>query len=258
MAKNRLPTSHFEDLVEIMAILRKECPWDRKQTHASIKDLMIEEIYEAIEAIDRQDYIELCKELGDLLMHVVFHAEMARESGKFDIEKVIYIVQEKLIQRHPHVFKDTVATDSKTVKRNWEALKQKEKERTSVLQGVPEMLPALIKAQRMQEKAAAVGFDWKTWKEAWPKLQEELDEFHQAVSDGTSEDKSNEFGDLLFSLVNVGRLMGLNAEDSLRLTNRKFKNRFEYIEHVLAQRGKKLAETSLKEMDEIWEEAKKR
>ena len=256
MAEPRKPTRSFSDLVEIMATLRKECPWDRKQTHQSIKDLMVEEIYEAIEAIDKDDPTELKKELGDLLLHVVFHTEIARESGRFEIGDVIYGIQEKLISRHPHVFGETQANDSETVIRNWEDLKMKEAERSSVLQGVPDTLPALIKAQRMQDKAAAVGFDWQSWKQAWPKLLEEIEEFHQVAESGSEEEKANEFGDLLFSLVNVGRLAGLNVEDCLRLTNRKFKFRFQHIEKVLEGEGKNLRDTSLEEMDRIWDRAK--
>ncbi len=258
MAEKRSPSRHFSDLVEIMAILRKECPWDRKQTHESIKDLMVEEIYEAIEAIDDDDPEELRKELGDLLLHVVFHTEIARESGRFDIGDVINGIQEKLIRRHPHVFSDTRVADSEAVVRNWEDLKMKESERRSVLQGVPDTLPALIKSQRMQEKAAAVGFDWKSWKQAWPKLIEEIEEFREAAAQGDQHLKASEFGDLLFSLVNVGRLAGLNAEDCLRLTNRKFKSRFQYIEEVLGGRGKQVKDVTLDEMDEIWESAKDR
>ncbi|TVQ71255.1 MAG: nucleoside triphosphate pyrophosphohydrolase [Balneolaceae bacterium] len=257
MSEPRRPSRSFTDLVEIMAILRRECPWDRQQTHESIKDLMVEEIYEAIEAIDNDDPVELKKELGDLLLHVVFHTEIAREAGRFDIGDVIYGIQEKLIRRHPHVFADTHAGDSATVVRNWEDLKMKEKERSSVLQGVPDTLPALIKAQRMQEKAAAVGFDWQTWEEAWPKLTEEIEEFKLAAQKGDEEEKAGEFGDLLFSMVNVGRLAGLNSEDCLRLTNRKFKRRFQYIEEVLSKQGKNLKDATLEEMDAIWDAAKK-
>lgn len=257
MSEPRSPSRSFTDLVEIMAILRRECPWDRQQTHESIKDLMVEEIYEAIEAIDNDDPAELKKELGDLLLHVVFHTEIARESGRFNIGDVIYGIQEKLIRRHPHVFADTQAGDSATVVRNWEDLKMKEKERSSVLQGVPDTLPALIKAQRMQEKAAAVGFDWQTWEEAWPKLSEEIEEFRRAAKKGDEEEKANEFGDLLFSIVNVGRLAGLNSEDCLRLTNRKFKQRFQFIEEVLNKQGKNLKDATLEEMDAIWDEAKR-
>lgn len=258
MAHKRKPTRSFSDLVEIMAVLRKECPWDRQQTHESIKDLMVEEIYEAIEAIDNNNPEELKKELGDLLLHVVFHTEIARESGRFNIGDVIFGIQEKLIRRHPHVFDDVHADDPAQVVRNWEDLKMKEAERKSVLQGVPDTLPALIKAQRMQEKAAAVGFDWQTWQQAWPKLQEEIEEFRQAVETGIIEEKADEFGDLLFSMVNVGRLAGLNAEDCLRLTNRKFKYRFQHIENVLSDQGKSLKESSLEEMDRIWDAAKSR
>lgn len=258
MAHKRRPTRSFTDLVEIMAVLRKECPWDRQQTHESIKDLMVEEIYEAIEAIDNNDPEELKKELGDLMLHVVFHTEIAREAGRFNIGDVIFGIQEKLIRRHPHVFDNTHADDPAQVVRNWEDLKMKEAERKSVLQGVPDTLPALIKAQRMQEKAAAVGFDWQTWQQAWPKLQEEIEEFRETVATGTNEEKADEFGDLLFSLVNVGRLAGLSAEDSLRLTNRKFKYRFQHIENVLSEQGKSLKESSLEEMDRIWDAAKTR
>lgn len=256
MAEPRTPTRSFEDLVEIMTILRKECPWDRKQTHESIKDLMVEEIYEAIEAIDKSDFDELRKELGDLLLHIVFHTEMAREQERFDIGDVIWTIQEKLIRRHPHVFATTRADDPSTVVRNWEDLKMKEAERTSVLQGVPDTLPALIMAQRMQEKAGAVGFDWETWQQAWPKLQEEIEEFRQAAESGTGEQRASEFGDLLFSLVNVGRLAGLPAEDALRMTNKKFRRRFQFIESELRKQGKKPSEATLQEMDAIWEQAK--
>ncbi|MEX0928232.1 MAG: nucleoside triphosphate pyrophosphohydrolase [Balneolales bacterium] len=256
MHKNIKPTDQFEDLVEIMTILRRECPWDRKQTHESIKDLMVEEIYEAIDAIDRQDQEDLRKELGDLLLHIVFHSEMASEKKHFTIRDVIYSIQEKLIRRHPHVFADTEAADSKQVTRNWESIKMKEGGRKSVLEGVPQTLPGLLRAQRMQEKAGAVGFDWKYWKEAWKKLEEELEEFREQVEAQNQEEARREFGDLLFSVVNVGRLLGLDAEDSIRMTNRKFQQRFEYIERKLA--GKKLSpgEVSLEEMDKIWEESK--
>lgn len=250
------PTTRFEDLVEIMYILRRECPWDRKQTHGSIKDLMVEEIYEAIEAIDQNDMEDLKKELGDILLHVVFHSEMADQAGNFSIGDVIHEIQDKLIRRHPHVFSQVEAGDSDEVKKNWESLKMQEKERKSVLQGVPKTLPGLIRAQRMQEKAGAVGFDWKKWKQAWTKLEEELREFRQATDAQTPDQVKKEFGDVLFSMVNVGRLLGLDAEDSLRLTNNKFQQRFEYIEEKLSQRGLSPKEVSLDEMDRLWEEAK--
>jgi len=254
---NPQPTRNFYDLVKIMNILRNECPWDKKQTHESIRDLMVEEIYEAIEAIDQQDFDELKKELGDILLHVLFHAEMAHEKSRFSIDDVIFGIQDKLIRRHPHVFGDVDAKDSDTVTRNWESIKQKEKDRKSVLQGVPETLPGLLKAQRMQEKAGAVGFDWKKWPEAWKKLEEELEEFQEALQDGNEVEKEKEFGDLIFSLVNVGRLAGLDAENSLRLTNTKFKKRFTYIEQKLAVLGKTPSDATLEEMDDLWNESKK-
>jgi len=246
----------FDGLVRIMTILRRECPWDRKQTHESIKDLMVEEIYEAIDAIDKQDYHELCKELGDLMLHVVFHAEMAREKAHFDIGDVIYAIQEKLIRRHPHVFATTQVDGEDEVLRNWEQIKMQEKGRSSVLGGVPVQLPALLRAQRMQEKAGGVGFDWKHWEPAWEKLEEEIAEFRQVVARGDKSAMADEFGDVLFSAVNVGRLLKINAEDSLRLTNSKFQRRFTYIEQELAKRGLGPSEVDLEEMDRLWDEAK--
>ncbi len=250
------PSRSFDDLVEIMYILRRECPWDRKQTHESIKDLMVEETYEAIEAIDKNDMEALKKELGDILLHVVFHSEMADQEGNFNIGDVIEAIQDKLIRRHPHVFSETMAGDSDSVKQNWESLKMKEKERKSVLQGVPPTLPGLIRAQRMQEKAGAVGFDWKKWREAWKKLEEEMKEFKDAADHQTPQEAKDEFGDLLFSVVNVGRLLGLDAEDSLRQTNNKFQERFAYIESKLAEQNLSPSEVSLEEMDQLWDEAK--
>ncbi len=250
------PDNSFDNLVKIMTILRKECPWDRKQTHESIKDLMVEEVYEAIEAIDNKEYKELCKELGDMLLHVVFHAEMAREKELFDIKDVVYGIQEKLIRRHPHVFGDTKTDSVDQVLSNWEKIKLREKDRKSVLSGVPANLPSLLKAQRMQEKAGGVGFDWKEWKPAWEKLVEELEEFRELIDSGENEKLSLEFGDVLFSMVNVGRLLKIDAENSLRMTNSKFKNRFEYIESELAKRNLSPDQVSLEVMDTLWEEAK--
>lgn len=249
------PTDKFEDLVELISILRKECPWDRKQTHHSIKDNLIEEAYEAVEAIDNENYDELSRELGDLLLHVVFHSKMASETDSFTIEDVIYRISEKLIRRHPHVFGNTNVEDEKEVASNWESIKLKEG-KESILDGVPKNLPGLIRAQRMQEKAGNVGFDWAEWQLAWEKLNEELDEWRDSVNHQTIEDQREEFGDLLFSLVNVGRLLGLNAEDSLRMANKKFNDRFRYIEKKLAEKGRSVTESDLKEMDKLWNEAK--
>ena len=250
------PTRSFDDLVKIMDILRVECPWDRKQTPESLKDLMVEEVYEAIDAIDQKDFDELRKELGDILMHVVFHSKMADEKEKFDIGDVIYGVQEKLIRRHPHVFGDTKVNGSAEVTRNWENIKMQEKGRDSVLSGVPRTLPALLRAQRMQEKAAAVGFDWPEHEDVWAKLEEELGEFRETIEANNREESEKEFGDLLFSLVNVGRFWSLNSEDCLRLTNNKFQDRFQYIEKKLSEEGKTPNDVDLAEMDRYWEEAK--
>ncbi|WP_069131040.1 nucleoside triphosphate pyrophosphohydrolase [Rhodohalobacter halophilus] len=249
------PSRKFEDLVELIAVLRKECPWDRKQTHHSIKDNLIEEAYEAVEAIDNNDMDELRKELGDLLLHVVFQTRMATETDSFDIGDVIYSISEKLIRRHPHVFGDTVAEEENRVAANWEAIKLNEG-RESILDGVPKHLPGLIRAQRMQEKAANVGFDWAEWQLAWEKLNEEIDEWREAVNNQTAKEQQEEFGDLLFSLVNVGRLLGLNAEDAIRGANRKFLDRFQYIEQTLKNRDQSVVDASLEEMDELWNEAK--
>ncbi len=249
------PSKEFDELVKLVSILRKECPWDRKQTHESIKDNLIEEAYEVVEAIDQKNYDELKKELGDLLLHVLFHSRMAEEKKKFSIDDVIRGISEKLIRRHPHVFEGAAADSDHQVAVNWENIKLKEG-KSSTLDGLPERLPALIRAQRMQEKAGNVGFDWSEWELAWEKLNEEIDEWREAVGQQDQENRKDEFGDLLFSLVNVGRLLQLNAEDSLRQANRKFENRFRYIEEHLKAGNKDLASSSLEEMDELWDEAK--
>jgi len=249
------PSSKFEDLVELIAILRKECPWDRKQTHHSIKDNLIEEAYEAVEAIDDENYDELSRELGDLLLHVLFHSKMADEKKEFSIDDVILRISEKLIRRHPHVFEDTVVESDKEVAENWETIKLKEGKK-SILDGVPKHLPGLIKAHRIQEKAANVGFDWAEWELAWEKLNEEIDEWREAVNYQTEKEQKEEFGDLLFSLVNVGRLLNLNAEDAIRGANQKFNSRFRHIENSLLERGKNINESNLEEMDQLWNEAK--
>lgn len=250
-------TQSFDDLVEIVDILRKECPWDRKQTHDTIKDNLIEEAYEAVEAIDQKDFDELKKELGDLLLHVVFHSKMAHEQQHFNIEEVIYSIQEKLIRRHPHVFGDSEAVSEKQVAENWEAIKMKEG-KESVLDGIPSHLPALIKAQRMQEKAANVGFDWPEITQVIDKLEEELEELNEALKEEDIEKKQDEFGDFIFSLVNVGRFLDLNAEDCLRLTNRKFEQRFRHIESRVSETGRSFDEFSLEELDSYWIEAKQK
>lgn len=253
----REPSKQFSDLVELVAILRRECPWDRKQTHDSIKDNLIEEAYEAVDAIDRRDFEELKKELGDLLLHVLFQTRLADETGQFTVDDVVYGIQEKLIRRHPHVFDNVEVNGEEEVAQNWESIKLEEGKK-SVLDGLPKHLPALIRAQRMQEKAANVGFDWPQREQVWDKLEEELQEFREAVSEGDREKSADEYGDLLFSLVNYGRFFDLNAEDSLRLTNTKFEQRFRYIEEKLAENGRKIDEVPLEVMDRYWNEAKNR
>ncbi len=249
------PTRNFEDLVELVAILRKECPWDRKQTHYSIKDNLVEEAYEAIEALDQGDFDEFKKELGDLLLHVVFHSNIASETNTFEIGEVIYTLMDKLIRRHPHVFGEEVVNGETQVAENWENIKLKEGKK-SVLDGLPAHLPALIKAQRMQEKAANVGFDWPEWRQAWEKLDEELAEFKETLEHGDEENSAKEFGDVLFSMVNVARFFDLTAEDSLRKTNRKFEQRFRFVEEGLKSQGKSLKDATLQEMDGLWEASK--
>lgn len=249
------PSDDFEDFVNLVAILRKECPWDRKQTHHTIKDNLIEETYEVVDAIDRENFEDLKKELGDLLLHVLFHSRMAEEKAEFSIPDVIYTISEKLIRRHPHVFKDVTAESDQEVASNWESIKLKEG-KTSTLDDIPFRLPALIRAQRMQEKAGNVGFDWSDWKLAWEKLNEEIDEWRLAIDVQDQENREEEFGDLLFSLVNVGRLLNLNAESALRRANQKFETRFRYIERNLKQKNSNIQSATLEEMDQLWDEAK--
>ncbi|MFY0696292.1 MAG: nucleoside triphosphate pyrophosphohydrolase [Balneola sp.] len=249
------PSKKFEDLIELVSILRKECPWDRKQTHHSIKDNLVEEAYEAIDALDNNDFDEFKKEIGDLLLHVVFHSNMASETDTFDIGDVIYTLMEKLIRRHPHVFGEEAVSGETQVAENWENIKLKEGKK-STLDGLPNHLPALIRAQRMQEKAANVGFDWPEWKLAWEKLDEELNEFKEALQENDVNASSEEFGDVLFSMVNVARYFNLVAEDSLRQTNKKFEKRFKFIESELKKSDKTLKEATLEEMDELWNQAK--
>ena len=254
---NMSPSHKFEDLVELISILRRECPWDRNQTHDSVKDNLIEEAYEAVEAIDEKNFEELSKELGDLLLHVIFHSKMASETDSFTIDDVIFRISEKLIRRHPHVFGDIQVNGSEEVASNWEAIKLKEG-KESVLDGIPKQLPGLIRARRMQEKAANVGFDWSEWQLAWEKLNEEIDEWKETITLQNPEKRREEFGDLLFSLVNVGRLLKLNAEDAIRLANNKFEERFRYIEKKLEENGRTVNDSNLEEMDRYWNEAKRK
>jgi XTP/dITP diphosphohydrolase len=247
----------FERLLNIMDELREKCPWDKKQTFDSLRNLTIEETYELADAILEEDFAEIRKELGDLMLHIVFYAKIASEKDEFNITDVLSSLSEKLIFRHPHVFADTKVNDSDQVKENWEQIKQKEKGRKSVLGGVPKSLPALVKANRVQEKVRAVGFDWEKREQVWDKVHEELDEVIDEVNKGNTEKTIEEFGDLFFSLVNAARLYDVDPETALEKTNRKFIKRFNYLESKTMKKGKNLKEMSLEEMDKIWEEAKK-
>ncbi|TVQ67922.1 MAG: nucleoside triphosphate pyrophosphohydrolase [Balneolaceae bacterium] len=250
------PSDSFEEFIELISVLRKECPWDRKQTHESIRNNLIEEAYEAVDAIDEKNMDELSRELGDLLLHIVFQSQIASETESFTIRDVIYNISEKLIRRHPHVFANSEVKNDRQVATNWETIKLKEG-KDSVLDGLPKHLPELIKAQRMQEKAANVGFDWAEWQLAWEKLNEEIDEWRVSVKEQSETEQAEEFGDLLFSLINVGRLLNINANDALKQASKKFEQRFKFIESRLRDHGKKITESNLQEMDSYWNEAKK-
>ncbi|MCX7762609.1 MAG: nucleoside triphosphate pyrophosphohydrolase [Candidatus Kryptonium sp.] len=247
----------FSELVEVVRKLRKECPWDREQTHKSIRHNLIEEAYETVEAIDNDDFEELKKELGDLLLHVVMHSIMAEEDGKFTLDEVIFLIKEKLIYRHPHVFGDLKVDNSKEVKHNWEKLKQSENNRDSVISGIPKSLPALIKAYRVQEKASSVGFDWKHPDDVWKKVEEEIKELKRTIQINDQSKIEEEFGDLLFAIVNYSRFLKVNPESALNKAVEKFTRRFQYIERELKSQGKDIYSTTLEEMDEIWERIKR-
>ena len=249
----------FGQLLDIMDELREKCPWGRKQTFESLRVQTIEESYELTEAILANDMDEVKKELGDLLLHIVFYAKMGSEKGKFDIADVINSLCQKLIYRHPHVFGDEKANSAEAVLQNWEQLKLKEKGRKpSVLSGVPKSLPALVKAYRIQDKTHSVGFDWPEREQVWAKVEEELQEFKTELqADPSSKATESEFGDLLFSLVNAARLYKINPENALDSTNLKFISRFNYLEEQIKKNGKTLKDTTLEEMDRLWNEAKK-
>lgn len=247
----------FERLLNIMDDLRKGCPWDKKQTLESLRYLTIEEVYELSDAILEKDMQEIKKELGDLMLHIVFYAKIGSETNDFDIADVLNTISDKLIFRHPHIYGNTEANDAETVKQNWEKLKLKEG-RKSVLDGVPNSLPAMVKAYRIQEKVKGVGFDWEKPEQVWEKVQEELNEFHIEVASTNDKEKMEaEFGDVLFSLINYARFLDINPEDALERTNKKFVKRFKYLENESKKDGKSIAEMSLDEMDVYWERAKR-
>lgn len=244
----------FERLLNIMDELREKCPWDQKQTMKSLRHLTIEEAYELSDAIIEHDLDEVKKELGDILLHVVFYSKIGSEKGAFDVADVLNSVCEKLINRHPHIYGDVEVQDEEEVKANWEKLKLKEG-KSSVLEGVPKSLPPLVKASRIQDKAKGVGFDWNNSDQVWQKVLEELDEFKLEV-DQNSDKVEAEFGDVMFSLVNYARFININPDDALELTNKKFIRRFQYLERESAKDGKLLSEMSLEEMDVYWNKAK--
>lgn len=254
----------FERLLKIMDDLREKCPWDKVQTFETLRHLTIEEVYELSDAIMKQDKNEIKKEIGDVLLHIVFYAKIGSETNDFNITEVINSLCEKLIFRHPHIYGDpsndgklVEVSNQEQVKENWEKLKMKEGNK-SVLGGVPVSLPAMIKAQRIQEKVRAVGFDWDEPSQVWDKVNEELAEFKAEMDNNADFDKKeDEFGDILFSLINYARFVGINPEDALEKTNRKFIQRFQYLEQASKKAGKELSEMSLQEMDVYWNEAKK-
>ncbi len=245
----------FGRLLDIMDDLRAKCPWDMKQTLESLRHLTIEETYELGDAILDNDLEEIKKELGDVLLHIVFYSKIGSESNAFDIGDVANAICDKLIHRHPHIYGDVVVADEEEVKRNWEKLKLKEGKK-SVLEGVPKSLPALVKASRIQEKVKAVGFDFEEAHQVWDKVQEELNELEVEVKAGNQEKMEAEFGDVLFSMINYARFLKINPEDALERTNKKFIKRFQYLESKATELGKSLSDMTLAEMDIFWEEAK--
>jgi XTP/dITP diphosphohydrolase len=249
--------SSFLRLLKIMDELREQCPWDKKQTIESIRHLTIEETFELSDAILKNDLTEIKKELGDILLHIVFYSRIASETNDFNIKEVIDSLCEKLIFRHPHIYGDVKAETEEQVKQNWEQLKQKEKGgNKSVLAGVPNSMPALLKAYRIQEKARAVGFDWENPEQVYEKVKEELAEFDLELKNNNQQNAEKEFGDVLFSLINYARFLNINPEDALEQTNKKFIKRFAYMEDKVKRQGKQIADCKLAELDTYWNEAK--
>jgi len=256
MNSRQVQLDAFDRLLTIMDDLREKCPWDKKQTLQSLRHLTIEETYELGDAILDNDLNEVKKELGDLLLHIVFYAKIGSETSDFDIADVCNEISDKLIHRHPHIYSDVVVKDEEEVKQNWEKLKLKEGKK-SVLEGVPKSLPALVKASRIQDKVKGVGFDWEEPHQVWDKVQEELLELQVEVAAGNQDTIEAEFGDVLFSMINYARFMNVNPEDALERTNKKFIKRFQYLESKAVELGKPLMDMTLAEMDIFWEEAKK-
>lgn len=245
----------FQRLLDIMDELREKCPWDSVQTFDTLRCLTIEETFELSEAIVDKNYADMCKELGDLMLHIVFYAKVASEQNLFDITQVLNQLCEKLIRRHPHIYGDAQAQDAQAVHENWEKIKLQKEGNRSVLGGVPKSAPSMIKAYRIQEKANGVGFDWHDEKEVWDKVQEELSELRQEV-DNQSDKVEDELGDVLFALINYARFIRINPDDALEKSNRKFIRRFQYIENQAKNAGRKLTDLSLEEMESFWQAAK--
>ncbi|MDB4202246.1 nucleoside triphosphate pyrophosphohydrolase [Polaribacter sp.] len=245
----------FNRLLDIMDELREKCPWDKKQTLESLRHLTIEETYELADAILDDDLQEIKKELGDVLLHIVFYAKIGSEKKAFDIGDVANSISDKLISRHPHIYGDVKVKNEEDVKRNWEQLKLKEGKK-SVLEGVPKSLPAVVKASRIQEKVAGVGFDWEKPEQVWEKVQEELEELNEEIKKGNKENTEKEFGDVLFSMINYARFIDVNPENALEKTNKKFINRFQFLEKIAKKEGKNISEMTFAEMDVYWEKSK--
>lgn len=261
--KRQIKLAAFDRLLTIMDELRLNCPWDKKQTLETIRHLTIEETYELSDAILSNDLEEVKKEIGDLLLHMVFYSKIADERGSFDVADALDAISNKLVHRHPHIYGDVEADDEEAVKANWEKIKLKEKGNKSVLGGVPKTLPALVKAVRIQDKARGVGFDWEKREQVWEKVEEEMQEFRNEfnIAKGGEMDQekvTEEFGDMLFSLVNYSRFINIDPEEALERTNRKFIKRFQYLEEASRTDGKSISDMTLAEMNEYWEEAKKR
>jgi len=246
----------FTELLDIMYKLRKECPWDKVQTHDSIKSATMEEAYEVINAIDEKDFTELKGELGDLLLHIVFHSVIAEEEGHFTIDDVIDGITSKLVRRHTHIFGGVKVNNNSDIERNWETIKLEEEGRESILDGVPPNMPGLHRAFRLQQKASKVGFDWKNKENVWEKVEEEITELKEAESKNDLLEIENELGDLFFSLINYSRFLGVNPENALRRSTNKFVKRFQYIEEKLKESGNKITNSNLEEMDKLWDESK--
>ncbi|HHE54625.1 MAG TPA: nucleoside triphosphate pyrophosphohydrolase [Caldithrix abyssi] len=254
--ENKQPKYSMDDLLQIMRRLRKECPWDAKQTHESLRQFLLEETYEVLETIDQQQWSKLAEELGDLLLQIVFHSEIAAEKRRFDFNDVVDHISKKLITRHPHVFGNKALNNALQVQENWEHTKVKNEGRDSLLSGVPKAAPALLQAQRLQEKAATVGFDWPEVEPVLDKVIEELNELREEIKNRHLQKIEDELGDVLFALVNLGRFINITAEDALRKTNQKFVRRFQHIEQQYNGDLRAMKKATLKELDRYWEQAK--